>query len=85
VASTFWLEIYSPEIAKPAGKAGRPDRQRPGETQCLENLLSPTFPSFARRFFAMGGLVPLSGRFWRVAMQPDGDFDQFDRNPTGSF
>ena len=33
---------------------------------------------FCKRILAMGGLVPISGRIWRVAEQPDGDFDECD-------
>jgi hypothetical protein len=60
--STFWLENYSPEIAKPAEEAGRAYRQRP------ENSVSgkPVFSHlsvFCKRILATGGLVPISGRF----------------------
>jgi hypothetical protein len=34
---------------------------------------------FCKKILATGGLVPISGRFWRVAMQLDGDFDDDSR------
>jgi hypothetical protein len=62
----FWLENYSPEIAKPAEEAGRAYRQRPGKSLSGKHVFSH-LSVFCKRFLATGGLVPISGRFWRVA------------------
>ncbi len=53
------LEKHSPEIAKPAGEAGRAYRRGPGN-QRLVNLFSLTFPSFASDFLPQADLCRFS-------------------------
>jgi hypothetical protein len=45
-------------------------REKASSGKCVFSHLSV----FCKRFLATGGLVPISGRFGRVAVQPDGDF-----------
>jgi hypothetical protein len=62
VGSTFWLGDHSPEIAKPAEGAGRAYRQRPGKIMSGKQVF-PHLSVFCKCFLAMGGLVPIFGRF----------------------
>jgi hypothetical protein len=59
--STFWLGDHSPEIAKPAGEAGRAYRQGPGELISGKSVFSH-LSVFCKTFLATGGLVPISGQ-----------------------